>query len=445
MRKGLQEVKDAKAASDEPLGLGKIFSDPSFVQMLQMMQKNPSQIALQDPRMIDALGVLMGIDIQAQTRPEGSNEGFPRGEARPPTPPAASPSKKPEPAPAPAKEDVEMEDLDEEEAKAKKEAQDSKKLGSEAYKKRDFETAINHFEKAWELYPKDITFLTNAGAAYFEKGDYDKSIEICEKAVDEGRSLRSDYTLVAKALGRIGNACQRKGDLPSAIKYFQKSLTEHRTPDVLNRLREVERLKAEEDKKAYIDPEKSHAAREEGNVKFKGGDFVGAVKDYTESIKRDPSDPRGYNNRAAAYTKLVALPEALKDVNEAIKIDPKFIKAYIRKSNVLFSMRDYTKAIEVIQEASELDVENQHTREIQQQEFKCQQALFAQRGSEPQEETLERAMRDPEVAEIMSDPVMQSILQQAQENPQALQDHLKNPLIRQKIQKLINAGIIRTR
>lgn len=101
-------------------------------------------------------------------------------------------------------------------------------------------------------------------------------------------------------------------------------MSEHRTPDVLNKLREAERLNAEEDKKAYIDPEKSHAAREDGNVKFKGGDFVGAVKDYTESIKRDPSDPRGYNNRAAAYTKLVALPEALKDVNEALKIDPKF-------------------------------------------------------------------------------------------------------------------------
>ena len=57
---------------------------------------------------------------------------------------------------------------------------------------------------------------------------------------------------------------------------------------------------------------------------FKGGDFAGAVKSYTESILRDPSDPRGYNNRAAAYTKLVAFPEALKDANEAIKIDPKF-------------------------------------------------------------------------------------------------------------------------
>jgi stress-induced-phosphoprotein 1 len=45
----------------------------------------------------------------------------------------------------------------------------------------------------------------------------------------------------------------------------------------------------------------------------------------------------------------------------------------------------------------------------------------------------------------MQDPIMQSILQQAQSNPAALQDHMKNPVVKQKIQKLINAGIIRTR
>jgi len=59
---------------------------------------------------------------------------------------------------------------------------------------------------------------------------------------------------------------------------------------------------------------------------FKEGDFAGAVKSYTESIKRDPNDPRGYNNRALAYTKLVALPEALKDAEEAIRVDPTFGK-----------------------------------------------------------------------------------------------------------------------
>ena len=112
--------------------------------------------------------------------------------------------------------------------------------------------------------------------------------------------------------------------MTSAIKNFNKSLTEHRTPDILNKLRETERTKAEAEKLAYIDPEKSAQAREEGNALFKKGDFAGAVKAYTESIKRNPNDPKGYNNRANAYTKLVALPEALKDAEAAIKVDPKF-------------------------------------------------------------------------------------------------------------------------
>lgn len=141
--------------------------------------------------------------------------------------------------------------------------------------------------------------------------------------------LRADYKLVAKAYGRIGSAYTKKDDLASAIKFFQKSLTEHRTPDILAKLRDTERLKTETERLAYIDPQKSAEAREEGNAFFKKGDFAGAVKAYTESIKRNPDDARGYNNRANAYTKLVALPEALKDADQAIKVDPKFSAYFV--------------------------------------------------------------------------------------------------------------------
>lgn len=318
--------------------------------------------------MIDVLGALMGIDMQGFSRPEGSDEvppGFNASSSTPPTysPPTTSSSTPKPAAPPPPTEDVEMEDDDDEEAQAKKQAEAAKKTGSEAYKRRDFDEAARSFQKAWDLWPKDITFLTNLGgtfrqseysksdptslpAVYFEQGDYDKSIETCEKAAEEGRSvcicspvtvlililhiqLRADYKLVAKAYGRIGSAYQKKSDLTSAIKYYQKSLTEHRTPDVLNKLREVERIKAETDRKAYIDPEKSAAAREEGNAQFKNGAYADAVKSYTESIKRDPSDAKGYNNRAAAYLKLLAFPEALKDAEEAIKVDPTFSRSYL--------------------------------------------------------------------------------------------------------------------
>ena len=144
------------------------------------------------------------------------------------------------------------------------------------------------------------------------------------------------------------------------------------------------------------------------------------------------------------------------------------VKAHIRKASVLFALREYTKALDALEVAREHDEAAglKSTREIQELSYKIQSAISAQRANETEQETLERAMRDPEVAvrppffvyifiwwfgtdgerqEIMTDPVMQSILQQAQGNPQALQDHMKNPTVKNKIVKLINAGIIKTR
>jgi tetratricopeptide (TPR) repeat protein len=169
---------------------------------------------LNDPRLIDVLGVAMGIDMQGFARPEGSDELPPGFSAEIPetpiTPSKPSTSASPPPPAQSPSNDVEMTEEDEEDAKAKKEAEDAKKAGNDAYKKRQFEEAAKSFEKAWELWPKDLSFLTNLGgeylpslssarilmpivsqAAYFEQGNYDKSIETCEKAVEEGRSVRT--------------------------------------------------------------------------------------------------------------------------------------------------------------------------------------------------------------------------------------------------------------
>lgn len=108
-------------------------------------------------------------------------------------------------------------------------------------------------------------------------------------------------------------------------------------------------------------------------------------------------------------------------------------------------MREHTKALDAAQLAAEHDDDHKSTAEIQQQIIKIQQALAAERSNETDEETLQRAMKDPEVAEIMGDPIMRSILEQAQNDPKSLQDHLKNPTIQRKIQKLVNAGVLRTR
>ena len=79
----------------------------------------------------------------------------------------------------------------------KAEAEEQKKLGTENYKKRQFDAAIEHYSKAWELH-KDITYLNNLGAAKFEKGDYKGAIDACKQAIEEGREVRADFKIIAK-------------------------------------------------------------------------------------------------------------------------------------------------------------------------------------------------------------------------------------------------------
>merc|ERR1711939_1186961 len=267
-------------------------------------------------------------------------------------------------------------------------AEQYKTEGTKLYKERKFPEAIELYQKAWDTFPENIVYLNNLAAAQYENGD---------------------YKLIAKAFGRMGTIYLKKDDLENAIKHFHKSLTEHRTPDILAKLTDAEKAQAERERQAYINPELGDKAREEGNVAFKAGDFAAAVKHYDEAIKRSPKDARGYTNKSAALTKLLALPEALKEAERAIEADPSYVKAYIRKSHVLFAMKEYTKATQAIEEAARKDEDKKHTREIQQQMVKVMQADAESRQGETEEQTLERAMRDPEVATIMRDPAFQSI------------------------------------
>jgi len=377
-------------------------ADPQFMNKLQRLAKNPQEMGqeLGDPRFLQVMGVLLGVDMQMGMPPEGApagsnqpteaEEDVPMPDARPQSNPPPQ-AKEPEPEPEPEDEDAIAA------KKAKEEAEEEKKLGTENYKKRQFDEAISHYSKAWDLH-KDITYLTNLGAAKFEKGDYQGCVEACTTAVEEGRQMLADFKLIAKAYGRIGSAYEKMGDLPKALENYQKSLTEHRTPDILAKFKAAEKAQIQAEKSSYVDPDKAEEARLLGAEKFKNADWPGAVEAYTELTKRAPDDPRGYSNRAAALIKLLAFPTAIQDCDEAIRRDPKFIKAYLRKAQALFGMKEYNRCLDVCTEAMEHDEGGKNTREIEAQQQKALEAMYAARAGETEEETSARIQRDPEIS-----------------------------------------------
>lgn len=386
-----------------------LLSDASFMQKIQQIQRDPKSLdfgqLMGDQRFLSVLGVLMGVDMQMGMPGEGGPAGSGSTSAEP-TEEIPQP-KKPEPAPATKAPEPEPEPMDEDEEsiakrKAKEEADKEKALGTAEYKKRNFDAAIQHYSKAWETH-KDITYLNNLGAAYFEKGDYDECIKTCTQAVDEGREIYADFKLIAKAYARIGSAYDKKGDLEKAIEFYNMSLREHRTPETLNKLRAAEKKKIEDAKKALVDPEQAEQARLRGNEAFKKGDWTEAYAAYEDMAKRAPEDPRSYSNKAAALIKLGELPSALDECNTAIKKDKTFIRAYIRKAQTLFMMKRYPDCVDACEQAAAVDAEHHagaNAREIEQQQQKALQKMYEGRENETEEQTRERIMQDPDVSLI---------------------------------------------
>lgn len=226
VKRAIDAEAGAGAGNDPSMGLGNVFSDPQMIQKLannpktssfladpafmsklQRLRQNPNSIGeeMRDPRFMQVMGVLLGIDLSfggsgegaggaaAASGPKEQEEDVPMPDARPSSAKPAEPAKAPEPEPEPEPEDEEAIA----QRKAKEEADNEKRLGTENYKKRQFDAAIEHYGKAWDIH-KDITYLTNMSAAQFEKGDYEAAIESCKRAIQEGREVRTDFKIMAK-------------------------------------------------------------------------------------------------------------------------------------------------------------------------------------------------------------------------------------------------------
>lgn len=313
-----------------------------------------------------------------------------------------------------------------------------------------------------------------SSAVNFQTGKYEECIKDCEEAILVGREHRASFGLIAKALVRIGNAYYKLGNLEGALDAYRRSQTEERSRETAKLINKVEQEKARRDEQAYLNPELSLAAKERGNAFFKEGKYPQAVSEYTEAIKRNPTDPVLYSNRAITYQKLWEFPKALEDCDKALELDPKFgtyshrhppllladtpnlltnharlppshapiyaARAYARKGQTLTIQQEYAKALDVFRAGLAIEPENAELKAGLQRVLMLINQQHASGQVDP--ERAKRAMADPEIQAILKDPEVSIVLQRAQTDPQALQRAMADEKIRHKIEKLVASGIL---
>ncbi|OAF66595.1 Hsp70-Hsp90 organizing protein 1 [Intoshia linei] len=313
--------------------------------------------------------------------------------------------------------------------------------GNEAYKNRDFATAHIHYDKAIELDKGNIVYYLNKSAVLFEEKKYNDCIEKSKEAIKIGRDNRAEYALVAKAMCRIAKCYREMNDFDKSIEWYTNSLSEKSDNKIRRLINDLKSEKKKMESAAYINPELAIEAKNKGNEYFRKGQFADSIEHYTEAIKRNPNDCRLYSNRSAAYSKLMEFKLSLEDAQKCVQLDDTFVKGYLRVAKAQSILKNETEATEAYKKALELDPNCSEAREGVK---KIYTNPFQNQNNQSKEEKIQAAMKDPEIMQIMSDPAFQMILQQAQKDPKSLLDHMKDPVISQKIMKLISSGIIST-
>jgi len=458
LTKGLSEVKRDKEGPSRGSGGGGLFSPAMMAQMaldpkmrpylddsdlmnkIQMIQENPQLLTtmMNDPKVMMFLQQMMG-GVMPANNEEDKNEADISS-----SPKTLSSQKQPEKAET-KDEAMEAEDLTSEEREKKEKesrAQSAKKRGNELYKNKDFEAALAAYDEAIALDSANMTFLSNKAAVYFTQKNYDKCIEMCDEAITVGKANMAPFEDRAKALTRCAKAYQKKGDLMMAIEMCKTSQLECYSKETQRMLKTLELEKKKADRAAYQDETKAEEAKQRGNDFFRAKKWAEAVKEYEEAVKRAPKNAAIRNNLSAALCKIMDFNGARREIEVAVDLDPKYVKAWARKGDIEVMLKENHKAMDSYRNGLAIDSTNAACREGLR---KVNASLGSSMSEEEQKERAAHAMADPEIQAILNDPVIRQILNDFNENPAAAQKAMADPLVANKIEKLIASGIVQTR
>jgi len=438
-------------------------NDADLMGKISMIQKNPNLLPtfFQDAKFREMMEILMGAQLGGMDDDDddaGGEQGGHKHDASCKHPPAATASStkassttassttKDEPEEMQVEEDLSQ--LSPEERKKKETqmaARKKKDEGNELYKAKQFEEALAAYDAAFEIDPTNMTFLNNKAAVYFTQNKWDECIEACNKAVEVGKEFRAPFEERAKALTRAARGYQKKGDLEKAIEFCNAAQLESYDKNTQRLLKTMELEKKKADALAYQDDGLAEEAKQRGNDLFRAQEYAKAVEQYEEAVKRAPKNAVFRNNLAAALCKIMDFSGAQRQIEVALELDPKYVKAWARKGDIEMYMKEYHKAMKSFEKGLDLEPDNPACKEGLR---KCMVQINYGRSAMSEEEKKQQAahaMADPEIQTILTDPVMQQVLRDMQENPSAGQKALADPIVRGKIERLIAAGIIETR
>ena len=170
--------------------------------------------------------------------------------------------------------------------------------------------------------PTDARTYYHRGNGYYEKGNYDKSIE--------------NYNMAIILNPNFSEAYFNRGLAYYNLKNFDKSIEDYT-------------------KSGELDPRNAVIYNNRGDAYYRKQDFDNAIVDYDKAISLNPRYLKAYYNRGLAYACQQDYEKAVEDFNKVIELNPNFSEAYHIRGLAYDYMNNFDKAITDYDKAIELN------------------------------------------------------------------------------------------
>ena len=195
-----------------------------------------------------------------------------------------------------------------------------KEIAKEARDEGKYQLAVENYNLALEIKPKDVELLNERGLAYQNLLKYDSALMDFKRAEEISPDYYTFFN-IAYTLDLLGN-------IKESVEYYNKSI---------------------ELKSDYF-----YSYNNRGTGYFRLKKYAKAVKDYTISIELKDDYYLGYHNRGLTYFKLKKYKKAISDYKKAMKLtDDTAIIVYDlalvyekikNKSKAIFYFNEYLKS-----------------------------------------------------------------------------------------------------
>ncbi|MCR4579599.1 MAG: tetratricopeptide repeat protein [Treponema sp.] len=196
-----------------------------------------------------------------------------------------------------------------------------KELGSIYVKAGEDEKAIPYYEQIITFYPHYIEAMNSLGAIYRRLKRYEESIQILQRAKDEGRDSASvNYN--------YGFTCKEMGNYEDAIAAFESVIAEN-PDDVL----------------AY-----NHL----GSIYYAQKEYDKSIAAFKRGLQVDPNHPILNYNLARCYEAANSYPDAVRCYNAALKTRPGWTDAIHDFSGLLVKCQQTKAAQDLVEQSIKL-------------------------------------------------------------------------------------------